>query len=490
MDRRKFISRSVVAGLGTLSVSKFVGESVPKKPSQAWCGPNLEKYVGSPMTMQAQQKTGVAAYQDGRFILQIAPVIVELTQKHAVCTIGYNGISPGPLLRMREGVPVTVDVSNETYVHEFIHWHGLMAPSEVDGARDEGTPFIAPHSRRRYSFVPWPAGTRWYHTHVSAGIDLYRGLYTGQFGFVYIEPKHDPGRYDQEFFLALREWEPFLYRPKKIRQGTQAGLKVAYSFCSINDKALGHGEPLRVREGQRILFHVLNASATEQRVVALPSHRFQVIALDGNPVPSPRLVDVLQLGPGERVDATVQMNQPGVWILGCTNDVDRNKGLGVVIEYAGQMGFPQWAAPPDMRWDYTKFGRAATQSVPDRTINLVFQKVPGRPNGFDNWLVNGTKRTEDIRLREGGRYRFVLHNNSDCCQPIHFHRHIFEVVDVNGRPTGGIMKDTVVVPPYGRVSVDLIADQPGSSLLCCHIQPHMDYGFKALLSTQAEGDAS
>ncbi len=191
MDRRKFISRSVVAGLGTLSVSKFVGESVPKKPSQAWCGPNLEKYVGSPMTMQAQQKTGVAAYQDGRFILQIAPVIVELTQKHAVCTIGYNGISPGPLLRMREGVPVTVDVSNETYVHEFIHWHGLMAPSEVDGARDEGTPFIAPHSRRRYSFVPWPAGTRWYHTHVSAGIDLYRGLYTGQFGFVYIEPKHD-----------------------------------------------------------------------------------------------------------------------------------------------------------------------------------------------------------------------------------------------------------------------------------------------------------
>ena len=265
---------------------------------------------------------------------------------------------------------------------------------------------------------------------------------------------------------------------------------MAYSFCSINDKALGHGEPLRVREGQRILFHVLNASATEQRVMALPGHRFHVIALDGNPVPVPRLVDVLQLGPGERVDATVQMNRPGVWIFGCTKDVDRNNGLGVVIEYAGQMGFPQWAAPPSMRWDYTKFGRAATQSVPDRTINLVFQKVPGGPHGFDNWLVNGTKFPEKIGLREGGRYRFVLHNDSDDGQPIHLHRHIFEVVDINGRPTGGIMKDTVVVPPYGRVSVDLVADQPGSSLLCCHIQPHMDYGFKALLSTQAGGEAT
>ena len=50
----------------------------------------------------------------------------------------------------------------------------------------------------------------------------------------------------------------------------------------------------------------------------------------------------------------------------------------------------------------------------------------------------------------------------------------------NGTPTSGILKDTVIVPLYGRVSVDLVANQPGPSLFHCHIQQHMDFGFKAL----------
>ena len=91
---------------------------------------------------------------------------------------------------------------------------------------------------------------------------------------------------------------------------------------SVNEHALGQGEPIAVRPGQRVLLHVLNASATELRRMALPGHRFQVIGLDGNVVPTPQTVDVLELGPGERVDAIVEMNQPGLWALGCTNGCD------------------------------------------------------------------------------------------------------------------------------------------------------------------------
>ena len=63
---------------------------------------------------------------------------------------------------------------------------------------------------------------------------------------------------------------------------------------------------------------------------------------------------------------------------------------------------------------------------------------------------------------------------------LHLHRHQFELVEMNGTKTGGILKDTVVVPYYGRAVVDFVADQPGLSLFHCHIQQHMDYGFKAL----------
>ena len=61
---------------------------------------------------------------------------------------------------------------------------------------------------RRISFVPKPSGLRFYHTHVVAGGDLNRGTYTGQAGPVYIEPANNPGAYDREVFLVLKEFEP------------------------------------------------------------------------------------------------------------------------------------------------------------------------------------------------------------------------------------------------------------------------------------------
>ena len=440
------------------------------------------------------------------FTLHIAPVALEIAPSHFVSTIGYNGTSPGPILRMREGKAVTVDVINDTEAAELIHWHGLFLPPGIDGTEEEGTPPIPAGSRRRYQFTPQPAGTRWYHSHAMAMGDLHRGSYTGQYGFVMIDSGTDPGHYDQEVFLALRDWEPFYTdqfvdmdeadapgpqpeRPARLDTRPN-GLEVISQVYSINDKALGTGEPIRVRPGTRLLVHLLNASAVENRTIALPGHDFHVLALDGNPVPTPALAKVITLGPGERVDAYIEMNRPGVWILGSTDEAIRNAGLGVVIEYANQHREPQWAAQPGVFWDYTKFGAlasarnaaAAPKKPPEHVIDMVFEKIPGGSHPFNLWTINGKPYPHDREfvLQEGQRYRINFRNRTDDAHPIHLHRHLFELIDVNGKPTSGIMKDTVVVPMYGRVTVDLLANQPGLSLFHCHIQAHMDYGFKAL----------
>ena len=117
------------------------------------------------------------------FTLQIAPVTVELAPNRIISTVGYNGMSPGPLLRMKEGVPVTVNVINKTDVPEYVHFHGLLIPSDVDGSEEEGTPAVPAHGSRRYQFTPTPAGTRWYHTHTMSMDDLHRGSFTGSSGF-------------------------------------------------------------------------------------------------------------------------------------------------------------------------------------------------------------------------------------------------------------------------------------------------------------------
>jgi len=434
--------------------------------------------------------------------LNIAATALEVAPSHFVSTVAYNGTSPGPLLRMREGKPVTVDVVNTTDAAELVHWHGLFVPSEIDGSEEEGTPLIPAGARRRYRFTPRPAGTRWYHTHAMAMGDLHRGTYTGQYGFLMVDSGADPGHYDQELFLALREWEPFYTdqpmdtddvgaigpQPERpaVLDTRPNGLEANSQLFSINDKALGFGEPIRVRPGTRLLVHLLNASALENRTIALPGHEFHVLALDGNPVPVPRAAKVLTLGPGERIDAYVEMNQPGVWILGSTFDPLRNAGLGVVVEYANVHREPRWVAQPGESWDYTLFGHPPAQAparpAPDHTIEMLFEKVPSGAGLFNAWTVNGKPypHEREFVLEQGKRYRIVFRNRTDDSHPVHLHRHLFELVDVNGKPASGILKDTVIVPLYGRVSVDLLAEHPGLSLFHCHIQQHMDFGFKAL----------
>src|SRR5579884_2383664 len=113
------------------------------------------------------------------YTIRIQASPVEIANNQIVSTITYNGQFPGPLLRFQEGRAVTVDIYNDTDTPEQLHWHGQMVPTDVDGAAEEGTPFIPAHGLRRIRFTPKPAGFRFYHTHNRAGANLAAGQYTG-----------------------------------------------------------------------------------------------------------------------------------------------------------------------------------------------------------------------------------------------------------------------------------------------------------------------
>jgi FtsP/CotA-like multicopper oxidase with cupredoxin domain len=132
--------------------------------------------------------------------LTIKPCTIEISPGVNIKTTAYNGQVPGSLLRLRQGVPVTIDVTNETGNADIVHWHGLAIDSLNDGAMEEGSPMIPAGGHLRYSFTPNPAGSRWYHTHATAGANLSLGTYTGQFGFLLVEGASDLNHYDQEVF--------------------------------------------------------------------------------------------------------------------------------------------------------------------------------------------------------------------------------------------------------------------------------------------------
>ncbi|WP_442932171.1 multicopper oxidase family protein [Mycobacterium sp. 050134] len=467
--------------------------------------------------MAGCSKTSPAGPPGGKadHTLRIGTGTVELAPDMVVSTLTYNGQFPGPLLRLKEGQRTWVDIVNDTDAPEQLHWHGQHVGVDLDGSAEEGTPYIPAHGTRRISFLPGPAGFRFYHSHVVPRDDLSRGQYAGLVGPVYIEPKQSPGAYDQEIFLTLKEFQPVFSRGgdmakdflagepdadlrekgeaamrASLARGEPHGFEVSYGAFAINGRMLGHGDPIRVRQGDRVLLHVLNGSATETRSLALPGHSFRVVALDGNPVPNTATVPVLWLGAAERVSAVVTMDNPGVWLLGDLDDDDRAHGMGIVVEYAGRGGDPQWVPPAPFTWDYRLFAAPSTAPgpPPERIFELLIEKRNAADNGFNIWTMNGTSFSMSanqpvLDVRRNGRHRLRFRNATDDLHPMHLHRHTFEITHVAGTPTAGVRKDVAMLGGYQSMEVDFVADQPGLSLLHCHQQIHMDYGLMLLINS-------
>ena len=254
---------------------------------------------------------------------------------------------------------------------------------------------------------------------------IYQRASTAGLSDLFIEPKQHLGNYDREVFLTLKEFQPTFSRggdmamdfhspaetvaslktlgetrmKASLAAGMPHGFEVGYDAFTINGRMLGHGEPVRVKHGERILFHVLNGSATELRSLALPGHSFVIVAMDGNALPKPVLVPGLWLGTAERISAIVEMNHPAVWTLGDLSNDDRHHGMGVVVEYAGYKGKPQWLSPPPFKWNYVHFGNAsATPIAPDQLFDMTFEKQNAAMEGFnslDNQWPGLSSRPDD-----------------------------------------------------------------------------------------------
>lgn len=441
--------------------------------------------IGPCLEPLADAAPRVAPQADPTHVLRIRRAAVELAPGHLVTTLTYDGRLPGPLLRSTVGQPMRVDVYNETDAAERVHWHGQ------DNAPETATPVPA-RSRRRLEFTPTRPGLFFYHSHVVAAANLDAGLYSGQVGGLLVEDTTGAGDWDREFVVVIKECEPFIRR-------TRRGCEIGYRSVTLNGRLLGHGACARINSGERVLLHVLNGSATEPRSLSLPGHSFVVMALDGNPAPSPVKVAALHLSPGERVSAIVEA-------------------------HAGACGETEWVMrdPGNEYWDYSRFGsgaprepgagradtgcadagradtsradmgradmRRADTDQPDARLEMVLTRHDAARSGFNSWSINGTSYSAIeprplFRLRGGLRHRLRIRNTSDEILPLHLQRHRLEIVRVAGIATAGILKDVVTVGPHQQLEVDFVADHRGPALFYCTRQLHRDFGLMALIDS-------
>lgn len=208
----------------------------------------------------------------------------------------YNGVVPGPEIRVTEGDKIRVHVTNNLPESTSIHWHGLIIPNDQDGVPFLTQPPIKPGAEYTYEFTALEgnAGTHMYHSHHNSAKQVTMGL----LGAFIIEPKDPSTRpsFDREYSVILND-------------GPIGGY-------SINGKGFPATEPLVAKKGERILVRYFN-----EGLMIHPMHLHGmpqlVIAQDGWLLPQPYHCDTLNIAPGQRFEVLVDCTEVGLWAFHC-----------------------------------------------------------------------------------------------------------------------------------------------------------------------------
>jgi multicopper oxidase len=432
--------------------------------------------------------------------LTAAPTRLDLAGRQ-VTAWAYNHTVPGPLLRVRAGEVLRVQLDNRLPEATTIHWHGIRLRNDMDGVPDMTQSPVQTGSRFTYEFTVPDPGTYFFHPHVRLQLD--RGLYAA----LLVDDPAEPGGYDHEAVVVLDDWTlgvgptPEQLQDRLMRQGGMmsggmgggmmgqggspelggTGGMIDYPRYLLNGHPPTDPSTIHARPGQRLRLRVVNAAADTAFRLALGDHRLTVTHTDGFPV-APMTVDTVLVGMGERCDALVTLGD-GAFPLVALAEGKQGRAVGVVRTAPG--------APPTTETRPSELdGRLAAMASlgpdpqrtlpaarPDRTHQLLLSGGMMSPQ----WTINGRTfdQAEPLPVRADERVRLVFGNQSMMFHPMHLHGHTFQVQQ-GGRP--GPRKDTVIIRPMQQLAVDLEADNPGQWMLHCHNVYHQEAGMMTTLS--------
>lgn len=478
---RVWSRRSFVVSGGTCAAAAFLG-----------CRSRTEHY-----SLQSREKP----QPSDATLLQASSRTLEINGKAAT----LMGLEQG---NGKHGLSFTVDqpfnvlLENKLSVPTAIHWHGLHPPNNQDGVPGLTQPVIAPGSSARYNFPVQPAGTHWMHSH--------QGL---QEAFLLSAPLivHDPSERtdEQEIILFLGD---FSFTPPteiyaKLRQPAAGGMvmggnmaakgigkpdanDVDYDAYLINDRTLVDPEVVRVEKNARVRLRIINGSSGTNFLVDLGDLKGELIATDGMPVNAVS-ASRFPLAIAQRIDVRVQLPPEGAFpILALRENAPEQTGVILATPGAAIKKLPVKNASPAgmLTLDLEKQLRAVaplTSRPIDQSFNLRLQGNMARYewpiNGIIFDTANPAGQKAQIRVRSGQRIALKFVNETGMSHPMHLHGHSFQVIEIDGTPLNGALRDTVLVPGKSSVTVAFDANNPGTWYLHCHILWHLAAGMATLV---------
>lgn len=402
-----------------------------------------------------------------------------------------------------------VALANQGGEATLIHWHGLAPQWNMDGVPDNPAALLKVKEIRRYTFPVGSGGTHWMHAHTLQEQNLLAAP-------LIVRTAEDRQRDEQEVVVLLHDFsftpaEELLAKLKGATGGhgmdhgammqgmaasTQGGHMsgmampgmaamdlndIEYDAYLANDRTLGDPEVVTVESGGRVRLRIINGATATAFTIDTGTIAGQVIAVDGQPV-QPVPGNRFPISMGQRLDIRLKLPKSAEAhpILALRERTDHRTGIilapsGAKIAKTASRGTEPG---PVVGLDLEQ-RLAADAPLPARPVNRRFElTLTGNMSSYD-WRIEGGDR---LGVREGERIEVVMRNMSMMSHPMHLHGHHFQVVDIGGKAFGGAVRDTVLVPPMGSVSVVFDASNPGRWPLHCHHLYHMASGMMSFVA--------
>ncbi|MEZ5139681.1 MAG: multicopper oxidase domain-containing protein [Acidimicrobiales bacterium] len=280
---------------------------------------NFEKYPAGEVKT-GNQKIEPEILPDGtkKFSLTASVVDWEVSPGKVVKAWAYNGMVPGPWIRVEPNDKVRVELTNKLPISTDIHWHGVDVPNDQDGVAGITQDYILPNTTYTYEFQVGPKPQlAMYHAHYHGQEAVLNGLFAVvQVGDVDLPAPGQYGYFDIPEGLTVSQEIPMV-----LNDAGTIGL-------SLNGKAFPETQAIVADPGEYVLIHYYN-----EGLVGHPMHLHRqpqlVIAKDGFPLEAPYQIDTLWISPGERYSVLVKAEEPGVWAFHChiLNHAESNDGL-------------------------------------------------------------------------------------------------------------------------------------------------------------------
>jgi len=386
--------------------------------------------------------------------------------------LGFNGSTPGPVLRARQGDVFDIRFLNQVDEGSAVHWHGLRINNAMDGVPGMTQDVVEKGGEFGYRFRAPDAGTFWYHSHNRSWEQVAKGLY----GALIVEEPTPPD-VDHDLVVIIDDWRM-----------TESGA-LADDFENMHDQAhqgrLGNfaralvDPNTPVRFGDRLRLRLINVATDRIFPVELEGIEGKVVALDGMPLVSPQELPGLVLAPAQRADIIVDVvSTNSVSIFFPTRDAPYLLGE---IQVEGKNTRrqptdiptlpPNKAVRPDM-------GNAVSLTLTMEGGAMSRRMMQGMMGG-EIWALNGQSGLKDTpfhSFENGQTARIRLVNDTRFAHGIHLHGHHF--FEVGGDDSLGAFRDTTLVEPGETRDIVCVFDNPGKWLLHCHMLGHQAAGMK------------